>query len=230
MNPKQFQLGGTTGFVCKWGLILAVLALGGCSINIGGPTVTGSGVVKSEKRDVKGFDQIDVGGALQLDFAVGKDTSVEVTADDNLLPLIVTEVKGDTLKIYSQGNISTSNGMVVKVVAPSLKELTASGATNSTLTGLNEKTVKLDVSGASKVTASGTTDRLEIDCSGASQVHATKLPAKDVVANVSGASKAEVHADEELRADASGASTVIYDVAVAKKELKTSGASSIIPK
>jgi hypothetical protein len=230
MNPKQLPLCGVSGIVCKLGLILAVLALAGCGIQIMGPTVTGSGVVKTEKRDAKGFDQVDVGGALQLDFAVGKDTSVEVTADDNILPLILTEVKGDTLKIYSKGNISTSNGMVVKVSAPNLKALTASGATNSTLTGLNEKTVRLDVSGASKVTASGTTDRLEIDCSGASQVHATKLPAKDVVANVSGASRAEVHADEQLRADASGASTVIYDAAVAKKELNTSGASSIIPK
>jgi len=208
-------------------VLLAALALLGCRVNLGRPHVQGSGVVRTEQRDVTGFDQIDVGGAIHLDYTPGKDTTVEVTTDDNLLPLLVTEVSGGTLHVFMQGSTSTSHGPTVKVSAPALKGLTVSGASSATLTGLDAPALRLTVSGASHVTASGTADRLDIDCSGASQVHARGLTAKTVKADVSGASTAEVHATEEVEADASGASTVRYAGSPARVKERPSGASSI---
>ena len=63
-----------------------------------GSGVSGSGRVATDKRDVKGFSSVDVSGIFQVEIVSGKDFSVEVQADDNILPLIQTNVDGDTLK------------------------------------------------------------------------------------------------------------------------------------
>jgi hypothetical protein len=208
-------------------LLAAALALGGCTFSVGGLGVKGSGVAKTETRDVSGFEQIDVSAAIRLECSAGKETAVEVTTDDNLLPLVRTEVKGDTLHVSLDEGVSTTLGITVKVTAPRLKGVTLSGASVAVLTGLDEKALRLSASGASNVTASGTADRLEIDCSGASGVHAKGLAAQAVVADVSGASTAEVHAVKELQATASGASKVRYEGSPAKVKQNSSGASSI---
>lgn len=213
--------------VCGLLLLAAVVAAGGCCASLGGPRVQGSGVRKTEARDVRGFEQIEVGGAIRLDYTAGKDTAVEVSTDDNLLPLVVTEVSGGTLKVYTREGTSTNLGITVTVSAPRLKAVTVSGASSAALAGVEEEALRLNASGASNVTASGTADRLVIDCSGASQVHATKLTAQAVVVTVSGASTAEVRAVGELEASASGASTVRYAGSPARKHESASGASSI---
>jgi hypothetical protein len=213
--------------VCGLLLLVAVVAAGGCCATLGGPRVQGSGVRKTETRDVGDFGQIEVSGAIGLEYTAGEDTEVEVSTDDNLVPLVVTEVSGATLKVYTREGTSTSLGITVKVSAPHLKAVGVSGASHATLTGVEEKSLRLTVSGASNVTASGKADRLDIDCSGASGVHATKLTAQTVAVTVSGASRAEVRAVRELDASASGASTVRYAGSPAKKQESASGASSI---
>jgi hypothetical protein len=213
--------------MCGFAFLAAVAAACGCCVNLGGPRVQGSGVLKTETRPVRGFDQIDVSGAVRLEYSAGKETTVEVSTDDNLLPLLVTEVSGNTLKVYMRGSVSTSLGTTVKVSAPQLQGLTVSGSSTATLSGLEAKGLRLNASGASTVTASGTADRLDIDSSGASHVRANELTAQTVRVTVSGASGAEVRAVQELDANASGASTVRHAGTPARKRVSISGASSI---
>jgi hypothetical protein len=210
------------------GLIAACLLpliLSGCMAQ-----VRGSGVPKTEKRDVADFTEVEVSGAVQLDLTVGPATSLEVTADDNIVPHVVTDVKGGRLKVYVDASTSTSLGVKVKATAPALNAFDGSGATKTTLTGVKGKQFKLDLSGASKCTLTGEADRLTVDCSGASNVDAAGLTAQAVDATVSGASTAEVRATKELKAEASGASTVRYVGSPDKLEKHASGASTIAPK
>jgi hypothetical protein len=211
-------------------VLTSLVFLGGCAGAFNQIAVKGSGVAKTEQREVQGFSAVEISGVVQLDCAVGSETKVELTTDDNLLPLVTTQVEGETLKIALKENISTGLGIKAKVTVPALTALTASGATRATVTGVTGKSFKLNVNGASNVTVSGKADRLEVDCAGASHVHAFGLPAQFVTARVSGASQAEVHADEELNADASGASSITYEGAPAKKAANTSGVGKVNPK
>src|SRR5215210_7220442 len=61
-----------------------------------GTRIKGSGVVRSETRNAGGFDAVDVSGVFQVEVTAGKDFSVEVRADENLLPYIRTEVEEGT--------------------------------------------------------------------------------------------------------------------------------------
>jgi Putative auto-transporter adhesin, head GIN domain len=230
------------------GLSLALLS--GCMVAVSAlPTVTGSGVAKTENRTVGDFTEVEVGNAIHLDLTVGPSRTVEVTADDNLLPHVVTEVAGGRLKIYADAGTATKIGIKVKATTPTLKAVEGSGASTATVTGVQADRFRLGLSGASTCTLTGKADRLDVtvsgasrctltgdagrltaECSGASHLDATGLSAKTVDASASGASTADVKAAEELKADASGASNVHYVGSPGKLSKSTSGASHVGPK
>ena len=172
--------------------------------------VAGSGVAKTEARDVGSFTEIEVSGAVRLDVELGPKTSVEVTGDDNIVPLLLTKVEGSALRIYTKQSVRPKVDIVVKVVVPALTALRSSGATNVTLAGLTGPALSLDLSGASKLSAKGKVGKLAVHVSGAGKVHTDALEATDASVDVSGAAYVEVRAKDSLAVTISGAGKVVY--------------------
>jgi Putative auto-transporter adhesin, head GIN domain len=187
----------------------------------------GSGNIKTENREVSGFKSIDVSNAFEVEITVQKDFSLEVEADDNLLPLIKTEVDGDTLVIKTDKSFKTQNPLKIRITAPDVNELSLSGASKVNLSNLNNNSFKLDSSGASKIKVEGTTVNFTVEMSGASKLDAENLKAENVSVDSSGASKATVFVTNELKADLSGATDVTYTGSPKSIQKKTSGASSV---
>jgi len=198
------------------------------SVNFSG--TKGSGNVVRESRDVTGFNAVDVGGVFQVEITAQKDFAVEIEADDNLMPLITTDVDGDVLKISAKQKVSPSSPIRVHIYAPDIKNLEVSGAANVVLNDINNQALSIDSSGASKITIAGVTAQLTVDVSGATKVDAEDLNTADAAVDASGASHINVNVSGSLRADASGASRVVYTGKPESVEKKTSGASSISPK
>jgi hypothetical protein len=195
------------------------------SFKFGG--VKGSGVVKTETRELPKFSAIDFGGAIELDVTAQKDQKVEIEADDNILPLITTEVKGDTLYISNQQRINWHSKVRVRISVQDLNALNISGASKATAGDLKSDNFKLDVSGASKIKLSGEADHLDIEASGASRVEADDFKAGVVSAEASGASKILVFATDSVTANASGASNITYSGNPKNVKKNSSGASSV---
>ncbi|HEY0426319.1 MAG TPA: head GIN domain-containing protein [Pyrinomonadaceae bacterium] len=193
------------------------------NVNWGGEK--GSGNVKTENRRVSDFKAIDVSGAFEVEITAQKDFSLEVEADDNLLPLIKTEVDGETLQIRSEKRFSTSNPLKIRISAPDIDSLDLSGASKVNLVNLNNDGLKLDSSGASKIKVEGTTGDFDVEMSGASRLDAENLKAENVSVDSSGASNAMIFVTNELRADLSGATNVTYSGNPKSVQKKTSGAS-----
>jgi hypothetical protein len=234
------------GFVL-FGLLIAA-GSAGCDIAFA-PAVIGNGVAKSESREVGRFSEIDVSSAIQVNVKVGPETKLVVTADENILPLVKTDVMGSRLTIYMDGSCSSDLGVRVEGTVAELDAFSGSGASTSTLEGIAGERFKLELSGAShckldgnveamdallsgasRATIVGATKRLQIECSGASHVNATELVAESVSTELSGASTADVNASKELYAEASGASTLRYGGKPARVQKDVSGASTIGPK
>ncbi|HEX8370237.1 MAG TPA: head GIN domain-containing protein [Pyrinomonadaceae bacterium] len=189
--------------------------------------VKGSGNIQIEKRDASDFTSVKTGGAITVDIVAQRDFSVEVEADDNLLEHIKTEVKGDTLKIYTEGSISTRNPIRVRIAMPQIESLDVSGASTGTLTNVKNETLTLDASGASKIKIDGEVKELIVDLSGASRLDAENLKAENVTVDANGASSATVAVLNDLNADASGASTIRYAGEPKNVKKNSSGASSV---
>lgn len=192
--------------------------------------VRGSGVAKVEKREVSGFKKIDTSGIINLEVTAQKDFSIEVETDDNLLQYVITEVKGDTLKIYTKQNISPRNKIHVVIAMPDLTGVDVSGVAKVTANNIKTDSFNLDISGASKVELNGEANSLNIDASGASKIDAENLKVANANVDVSGASNITVNATEEVKADASGASKINYVGEPKNVVKKTSGASRVSQK
>jgi hypothetical protein len=188
----------------------------------------GSGNVAKETRNAMDFSQVDVdGGIFQVEITAQKDFAVEVEADDNLLPLIETEVRGNVLKIKSSKRIESRNPIIVRISAPNIEDLDASGASKVNLTNLSNENLQIHTSGASKVKVEGTTANLEIKVSGASKIEAENLQSENVSVKASGASNVSVSVSGDLKVNASGASNVSYSGTPKNLDRKTSGASNV---
>ncbi len=172
--------------------------------------VAGSGNRQKEKRSVASFTSISTEGAYEIDFVVAAAPSLEIEGDDNLLPLITTEVSNSVLHIKSKRSLSTRNPIKLKISAPNLEGLSANGAGRIEITGLKNEKFGLDVNGAPTIRVSGETKALTIDANGAGNIDTHKLRADRVTVESNGVSKVEVYAANELEVTVGGPSRVTY--------------------
>ena len=193
-------------------------------------SVRGSGNLVNDSRDLSGFNAVDVGGVFQVEISAQKDFSVEVAADDNILPLISTSVEDGVLRIESEGKISPTKPIVIRISAPDIEKLDVSGVANVNLRGLKNSELAIDASGASKVKIAGETGKLTIDVSGATRIDADDLLAVDATIGASGASKVGVNVTGELRTEASGASSIVYSGTPQNVVRSTHGGSRVTQK
>ncbi|HEX8707037.1 MAG TPA: head GIN domain-containing protein [Pyrinomonadaceae bacterium] len=191
--------------------LVLVLACGGCRWGGMGAHTTGSGVMKVDKRNVPAFAALEVSGAYDVEIVCGKEQSLEVEGDDNLLPLITTDVSDGVLRIGNKsGGFSTKNKLRVRISAPEFEAVSTSGASDINISNIKSDAFNIETSGAGNVHATGEVKTLEVKMSGAGEVNARDLRAGKVTVHSSGAASADVYASEELRAEVSGAGHVNY--------------------
>jgi hypothetical protein len=192
----------------------AVVLLGACDIthNQLTGTVTGSGELVTESRPVRGFTAVSVSGAGQVIVQQTGVESLEITAEDNVLPHIRSEVVDEVLRLgfVAGTSVSGTRGVVYRVTVRDLTGIEASGASHVEAHGLDTPELACVFSGASSLDASGSADAHVIVLSGASRANAPDLRSRVVTATLSGASFAQLRASDSLVATASGGSTLEY--------------------
>lgn len=210
-------------------ILLLGLLLTGCGY-IKGDSITGSGKMKTEKREVASFTSIDASGALEVEIACQQEPGLELEGDDNLLPLIKTEVRGGTLYITSEKSFSSRRGIRARITAPNIESISSSGASDFRVTQIKNEKLRVENSGASSINLSGETRVLILELSGASKAETENLKAERVTVSLSGAGKANVYASEELNAEVSGAGSVTYTGDPKTVSPKISGIGSVSKK
>ena len=195
-------------------LAVAALAalLAGCGgVGVGvGDRVKGSGSRKSEEREVGEFNSIEVNGAYRVEVTNGKGGTLEVEADDNLLPLIETEVSGRRLRITNRRGLDARELPRVRLSVPDLREVSVTGACDFTVTGLAADRLKFSSDGASKLRAAGEANELEVTLNGAGAIDARELRARSARVTTNGAGAVSVYASDSLDATVNGVGTVEY--------------------
>ena len=175
-------------------------------------TIVGSGVSATETRPVGGFEAVTVTAPLRVELVAGGAPSLEVTADDNVLPLVRSEVRSGRLylSLAPQTSLTRIREIVCRATGGTLRQLDASAAARLVLSGVEAERLEVRLSGAATAEAAGTVGELVLDASGASRWLAFDLRSSSAHATVSGASYAQLRAGESLVADVSGASTLEY--------------------
>jgi hypothetical protein len=172
--------------------------------------VVGSGKKQTQKREIAAFTSIATDGAFEIEVVAQKPVSLEIEGDDNILPLITTEVSNDVLRIKSTRSYSVNDPIAVRLTVPNLEGLSVSGAGKISISGVKSDKFEIDSNGAPSITVSGETKLIDIDSNGAGRIDAHKLRAAKGVVDSKGVSKIEVFADDELDVTVSGPSHVVY--------------------
>ena len=186
---------------------LALLAmLSGCH-HMG---VQGSGVRKTEKRELAPFTSIETTGAYELEVTCQKAASFEIEGDDNIVPLVETEVKDGVLRVTSSGSYNTSTPLSLRISVPDLASIKGIGAGKVQISDVKNDKFEMDSTGAVTMTASGQSKSLTISSTGAGKIDAHNLRAEKADVTVTGAAGVDVFASDQLDVTVSGAGRVTY--------------------
>jgi hypothetical protein len=191
--------------------------------------VHGSGVRKTEKRELPAFTAIETSGAFEVEVNCQKPVSIEVEADDNLLALVQTEVRDGVLRVSTTKGYSSSGGIVLRIAVPDLASVKSTGAGKFNIAGVKNDAFEIRSTGAATVVAAGQSKSVKISSTGAGTIDAHNLRASDADVSVTGAANVDVYATEELNATVSGAGRVTYD-GNPKVSKKVSGAGQVVKK
>lgn len=196
--------------------IIALLGIGlvigvtGCGLHGSFNKVKGSGNVKTDKRSVASFDSVYVGCPGTIQVRSQGQGSLEISGDDNIVPLITTEVKNNTLYIRSTDTYSPKDKLQIVISTPDLTKLVFAGAGEATLANIKNDKIEIVMSGAGSVSASGETKEADITLSGAGSVDAKNLHAVDAKVNSTGVGSVDIYATGHLDASAVGVGEINY--------------------
>jgi hypothetical protein len=217
-------------------LSLFVLFIGLCfsvqvSAQWGWSGVKGNGNVVTETRSIKSdFEEVKVSTGLNVFIKQGNDIKVVVKADENLQEIIITEVRGNALKIYAEKGIKRAEKLDVFVTMPVLTKLVASAGADayikevfkteeivlSTSSGadinanIKAKSVDASTSSGSDIKVYGETDYFKGSASSGSDLNARELRSKVAKAEASSGADLTITATEEIKAHASSGGDVTY--------------------
>ena len=190
-------------------LILAALvaAFSACHIGRG---VKGSGNLKTEKRNLPAFKGIETTGAYEVEVMCQKPASFEIEADDNILPLIRTDVRDGVLYVTSEKSYNPSRAVRLRMSLPELTAVSSQGAGEVTIQDAQSDDLKIESMGAASIKAAGKVKSATISSSGAGDIDANRLQAEKARVTVNGAASVSVYATEQLDVSVSGVGSVTY--------------------
>ncbi|MBA3824674.1 MAG: DUF2807 domain-containing protein [Ktedonobacterales bacterium] len=192
----------------------------------------GSGNVKTDVRQVSGFSSVKLSGIGSLEIAQTGTEGLSISAEDNLLPLINTNVQGGVLDIHSQPNTNLQPTKPI-IYLLSVKDLTAitlsgagsvtaqqfktpnltvdlSGAGDINLTGLQLNSLTVKISGTGNMTVVGTTTNEDVSASGVGDYKGEQLASATAKVRLSGVGSAAVRASQSLDVTISGVGSLTY--------------------
>ena len=208
-------------------LVGVMMLLTGCI-----QSVRGSGEVVSRTFEIEDFNALDIRGGYHVVWRQSDNVAVTIEMQENLFEFLQVSVAGETLRVNSTRNFSTSRGNSprIYVYTPYLEMVNFYGAVNASdwdivqgekfqiqgagainvILELEVDTIDINLSGAGNLNLSGTADSANIITAGASNVLATQLQIRDVNVELSGAGDIDVAVSDNLSVELFGAGRVRY--------------------
>lgn len=202
--------------------------------------------VTTEERKLGTFSKLSSHVPGKITVTIGSPASVKVTSNQNSLPKITTEVKGDTLIVKSEPvNVErlevsivvnkldsaevggAASGTFKNMAKSGLESVKVSGASSVEMDVVESKTFDVTVSGASKLTARGKSDNLNIVVSGGSGAILKDLKTENCTVNISGASMGSSQVVNKVSGTVTGASGLTLSGKPRVNEVVASGASGV---
>ena len=187
--------------------LLSLILLASCSDD----TITGSGKLVTETRDVSEFTSISSEGVFEINITESETQSVEVTADDNIIHNVKTTVSGKELSLYLKGDSYERITLQSNLEVVGLNGISNSGVGNINATGVkNEGEFRVYNSGTADIKIIGESTDLNIMNEGTGDFNGFDFEVSSCEIENVGTGDIEVNCSESLDVTITGSGDVYY--------------------
>jgi hypothetical protein len=173
------------------------------------PWVVGSGKSITATRQLDAFHALSVDGPLDVTVSIGSTSSATIEADDNLIPLIGTQVADGKLTISLASGLQTTNPLKVRLTTANLDSLAQKGASTIDFEAVSASALSVDVDEASTLRAGGRATSLALTVGGASTADLRNVSTEVATVHLDSASTAYVKASSSVGGECISASTLL---------------------
>jgi hypothetical protein len=193
-------------------LAMTTLLVAGCSSQPVSPSILqGSGASRTEVRSVPYFSRLEVRAGIKLELAIGSPAKVELTAQENLLPLATTNVADGMLVVDASRPYSSTDGITLKITMPSVTELAMLGGASGAAVGINGTALRVRTDSGAILAVSGAADSLDLTAKGGGRLDLAAFTAKDATVDLAGGVKVTLGVSRSVKGSAiGGVALVLY--------------------
>lgn len=213
-------------------LLACAIVLTACGLPVRFTDVRGSGNVVTESRTVAGFNAVELSGIGTLIIDQGDKEALEITAEDNLMNYLRSDVSGSRLQLGVEElvNIHPTKDIVYRLTVKDLSQIESSGlgkveskkletdnliiqisgAGRVSIDNLKANTLNLEISGLGDISANGSVKEQRVEISGAGNYNAPNLASETARVEISGTGNAILWVTDRLDLELSGAGKVHY--------------------
>ena len=194
--------------------------------------IDGSGNLIKETREIDDFSGVSLSISADVTIVQSDEYFCEVTAEDNLIEFLITEVEDGTLKIgfKKHSNIRKHQGIHIRVSMPDVEHLRISGSGDIDSEGLLKgdklavsvhgsgdanlsveyDVIETNIHGSGDVFLKGTTGSLNVSVHGSGDVLAFDLNTSAASITINGSGDAKIAVDKALSVVINGSGDVHY--------------------
>lgn len=190
--------------------LTALSLLTGCTFSPGG--MRGSGNIKTEAREVSDFSSLSSKSVGKVIVQQTNRESLTITADDNILPLLKSDVDNHILylTVVDDASFNPTQPIEYVVEVKHLESLNISGVGSADISDIEGEKLSIFLDGVGSVTIAGNVDVLELTVAGVGSFNGEALITKQATVRNSGVGHVVVNVSEQLNATASGVGSVEY--------------------
>ena len=189
----------------------SIVIEGGNVIQGSGSVLEGSGNFVTKHRKLNAFDNLQINISADIDYIASDEYKIELSADDNIIAALSTDVRGNSLVVDTDQSFTTRSRIHVVIYGPTaLKSIEIDGSSDISLKGLSSNSFNISLDGTGDIKAEGSVRDLTIDVDGSGSVNTKALQADNVSIDVDGSTNVTVTANTKLDVTIDGVSNVTY--------------------
>lgn len=212
---------------------LFVLTLVSLACQIAIPTVVnGSGIVDTEIRDVSNFDAISLENMGDVYITVGNTEDLTIEAEDNLIPLLTSEVENGVLKldVVRGRNIDPTKPIIYNITVKDLNNVTLAGSGNIYSAPLEADQMTVMLAGSGNIELEGVTSTdFDVTIAGSGNIRVDEIVTGSVDAEINGSGDIRIagEAPEQKLSVFGSGSYLAGDLQTERMDININGSGSV---
>ena len=164
----------------------------------------------TEKRELSPFDQVVLNISADVTIKKGDEYTCSITADHDLIPLIVTECNNQILSISLRNSFSFTGKITMEVTSPLITKVKINGSGDVKLQDVTKDMIELTLDGSGDITAIGKAVFLKAVINGSGDIDAASLEVETGEAVVNGSGEMKLYVTKQLSVEVRGSGEIFY--------------------